>query len=400
MSWVGRKATPELDLEHIADHEPGSARYTCAHCGALLDDGERKSAVRKGRWIASKPFKGHASFHINELYSMFRRLQMVVQSYLDKLVQGDLQTFWNVSLAEVWDEKGESAEPDVVKARAETYKAEVPAGALVLTGGVDMQQDRFEVEIVGWGKDEESWSVDYHVIWGDPLTPEPWEELEEYLAQTWTCRGRAKAAPHRDLPGHRRHRRLSRKRLLTGSGTSARARFSASRALAGWDRPVVPAPSPKQSGKDARKIDLFIVGTDPTKLTVMRRLQLEKPGPGYMHTPKNREDEWYAQICAEKLVTRYVKGFPVREWHKQRDRNEALDCRVYAYAALKISRLNLNKRAASVERQLAEAREPEDAPVQPPSGVVRAEPPVATPEKTKPKPRSRLRIAGGGARNW
>ncbi len=108
-------------------------------------------------------------------------------------------------------------------------------------------------------------------------------------------------------------------------------------------------PQRKQSGKDKRKVDLFIVGVDEAKLTVMRRLDLEKKGPGYCHFPHDRESEWYRQLTAEKLIIRYVKGQPIREWHKpDRARNEALDCRVYALAALKIMQPNLKRVAERV----------------------------------------------------
>jgi phage terminase large subunit GpA-like protein len=91
-------------------------------------------------------------------------------------------------------------------------------------------------------------------------------------------------------------------------------------------------------------VDLFMVGVDEAKLMVMRRLAQSQPGPGYCHVPADRDADWYKQITAEKLVTRYVKGQPVREWHKhEKARNEALDCRVYAYAALKITLPNLKK---------------------------------------------------------
>ena len=111
--------------------------------------------------------------------------------------------------------------------------------------------------------------------------------------------------------------------------------------VAGWGRPIVGSPSRKRSGKRGRRIDLFPVGVDEAKLVVMRRLAIEAPGPGYCHVPEGRGAEWFRQITAEKLTMRYVKGFPVREWHKTVERNEALDCRVYALAALKITNPSL-----------------------------------------------------------
>ena len=105
----------------------------------------------------------------------------------------------------------------------------------------------------------------------------------------------------------------------------------------GFALPIINTPQRKQSGKDRRKVDLFVLGVDQAKLVVVRRWNNSTPGPGYCHFPDERPDDWFKQITAEKLVTRYVKGHPVREWKiPEKARNEGLDCRVYAYAALKI----------------------------------------------------------------
>ncbi|MFY9810834.1 phage terminase large subunit family protein [Aquabacterium sp.] len=404
--WTGKKATPDDDLKHFDDHDPKSARYACPHCGGLIDDGQRIAAIRAGRWIASRPFKGHASFHLWEAYSTFRRLSDIVQSYLDKLSQGDLATFWNVSLAETWEEKGQSAEPDIIRARAEAPWAVLPDAVKVLTAGVDMQQDRLELEVVGWGVGEESWSVDYVTIWGDPLTPEPWQELEDYLQSEF---------PH----ASGRPMRISATCVDTGGtggytqaaydwlrGKTGR-RIFAIKGASGFDRPVVSSPNRKQSGKDVRKVDLFIVGTDQAKLTLMRRLQLDKPGPGYMHTPSDRDEEWYLQLCAEKLVTRFIKGFPHREWHKQRDRNEALDCRAYAYAALKLlnTRRLLKGASKTAEAPLPISDEVVEQEVEktcselPTREPVKPAEPVAT-QKKPTKKRKLSRSGGVGPLNW
>lgn len=108
--------------------------------------------------------------------------------------------------------------------------------------------------------------------------------------------------------------------------------------------PIVQTPQRKQSGKDKRKIDLWLVGVDEAKLMVSRRLESERVGPGYCHFPIQRETDWYKQLTAEKLVIKYIKGQPIREWYKpDRARNEALDCRVYTLAALKIMNPNLKR---------------------------------------------------------
>jgi phage terminase large subunit GpA-like protein len=164
---------------------------------------------------------------------------------------------------------------------------------------------------------------------------EVWDELTEYLDQTYLHESGAQ------LP-------ISSACLDTG-GTAGytQAAYDYAKGKTGrrlfaikgggtWGSPVVASPSRKKSGKNARKVDLFIVGVDEAKLVVMRRLAQVVHGPGYCHFPTNREEDYFKQLTAEQLKTRFVKGFPVREWHQMRPRNEALDCRVYAYAALKI----------------------------------------------------------------
>ncbi len=390
-----------------ADQHPATARYACVHCGVLWGDGERKAAIRAGEWRGAKPFKGHASYHLNELYSTFRRLRDIVQSYLDKIATDDLQTFVNVSLAQTWEETGEQADPDGLMARAESFAAPIPAGGLVLTAGVDMQQDRLEVEIVAWGHGEESWSVDYQVLWGDPLQGDVWEDLEELLSSTWLHETGAQLpvlAACVDTGGTGGNTQAAYEWLRGKTGR----RIFGVKGVSGWGRPIVAAPTRKRSGQSARKVDLFLVGVDEAKLTVMRRLSVQKPGPGFCHVPRDRGADWYSQLTAEKLMTRYVKGFPVREWHQTRPRNEALDCRVYALAALKIANPSF-KRAAERLAMPAGAIEPMRTPPRlksraqaKPNALEKApeESSTAVVETVPVKRSSPKRKRGGWIQNW
>lgn len=355
VTWQGRKSTNIQDAKEDLDqeHDVETAGYRCECCGVVWSDGERIASIRNAEklghgWKAEKPFKGHISFHAPEMLSTFRKMRDIVQSYLDKLVLDDLQVFVNVSLGETYEENGDKADPEILQLRAEEYVARVPNAGVYLTCGIDMQMDRLELEIVAWGVGEESWSIDYRVLWGDPLGDEIWEELDDILEATYLHESGAQLS-------------VSAACLDTGgaAGYTQRAyeyvksrrnrKIFAIKGRAGWGMPIVQSPQRKQSGKDKRKIDLFIVGVDEAKLTVMRRLDLEKKGPGYCHFPHDREMEWYRQLTAEKLIIRYVKGQPIREWHKpDRARNEALDCRVYALAALKIMQPNLKRVAERV----------------------------------------------------
>ncbi len=341
------------------EHLPETAKYACENCGALWTDGERLAAIRLGKWVAEKPFKGHASYHLNELYSTFRRLRDIVQSFLDKKQANDLQTFVNVSLAETWEEQGERVDSNDLMSRAEPFEFAVPAGGVYLTAGVDMQKDRLEVEIVAWGIGEESWSVDYRVLWGDPLQSDAWDELDELINMTW---------------GHASGAQLSVSATCIDTGgtdgyTQAAydyckgklgRRIFAIKGVGGWGRPIAGSPSRKKSGRKNRPVDLFPVGVDEAKSIIARRFGIEK-GPGACHIPDDRDAEWFLQVTAEQLRTRYIKGFPVREWVLTRPRNEALDCRVYAYAALKITNPNLKR---LTERLSVEPEEHEKADAQ------------------------------------
>ncbi|MBL4929346.1 phage terminase large subunit family protein [Fuscibacter oryzae] len=324
------------------NHRPDTAGYECEAegCGTIWTDVDRIAAIRAGEWVAAKPFDGHASYHLNELYSCFRKLESIVRSFLEKKAAGDLQTFVNVSLAETWEEAAEQISSGDMMARVEIFRAPVPARALFLTAGIDMQQDRLEVEIVAWGLGEESWSIRYEVLWGDPMRDEVWEALDDLLATTYLHQSGAQlpisgaCLDTGGSPG------MTQAAYEYARGKTSRRLF-AIKGVGGWGRPVVSAPSRKRTGRGQRKVDLFTVGADEAKLVVMRRWGLLTPGPGYCHFPKERDPEWFAQATAEALVTRHVRGFAVREWHKKRDRNEALDCRVYAYAALKILNPNM-----------------------------------------------------------
>lgn len=406
---VLRWSNVKWDKDEAGGHLPETARYLCAAegCGTLWSDGERVAAIRNAErlgagWKADKPFRGHASYHLNELYSCFRKLGDIVQSFLDKKAAGDLQTFVNVSLAETWEEVGEQVSTVGLIERAERFSAPVPAGGLVLTAGIDMQEDRLEVETVAWGLGEQSWSVDYTVLWGDPLQGDVWSDLDDYLGQTWLHRSGAMlpiSASCLDTGGRSGYTQAAYEYARGKTGR----RLFAIKGVPGWGRPIVSSPSRKQSGQRARKVDLFAVGVDEAKLIVTRRLMLQEPGPGYCHFPVERDPEYFAQLTAERLVTRHIKGFPVREWHKSRDRNEALDCRVYALAALKIVNPNMAaaaKRLACDDDDLPEDPAETRAPVRPASAA-RGKPPeeaaeVAPQDAAKKTARRRPRRKSGG----
>ena len=374
--------------DDAGEHMPETAGYVCEKCAVLITDGEKNAMLRRGEWRAAKPFRGHASYHLSELYSTMRKFRDIVISFLEKKAQNDLQTFINVSLAETWEEQGDGVDDGSLLSRREEYPAPVPADGLVLTCGVDTQDDRLELDITayngaGGGGSEESWNIDYRVLWGDPGEPEVWHQLEDALGVEYAHEhGGALGivATCIDSGGH--HTQA----VYDFVKKTRRPRVFAIKGVGGAGRPIVSAPSRKKAGKGRRTVDLFTVGVDDAKLLLYSRLQIEEPGPGYCHFPMARDHEYFQGLTAEKRVTKYVKGFPKREWIKTRARNEPLDCRVYGYAALKI--------LDPVWSALAQRNQQENEPEQP-------EPP---PEKETAPPKRvrqrRPRRGGGYVKNY
>lgn len=335
------------------EHLPATAYLMCEESGCEITDRQRIAAIKSAEadgagWIAEKPFKGHASYHLSELYSCFRALSDIVESFLEKKATNDLQTFYNVSLAQTWREQAEELSVSDIMRRVETYKAPVPRGVGVLTAGVDMQEDRLELEVVGWGVGEESWSIEHKVFWGDPLEDDVWAELFDYLGdrvfRTESGALLKIAATCVDTGGSGGLTQSAYEHLR---GKQKRKIF-AIKGVGGWNRPIVGTPSKSKPGRRVRPVTLFPVGVDEAKLVVMRRLKIEA-GPGACHFPDDREPEYFEQFTGEQIVTKFVKGYPFREWRKVRERNEALDIRVYAYAALKLERPNIEHRLARLQ---------------------------------------------------
>jgi phage terminase large subunit GpA-like protein len=310
---------------------PEDAAYQCEGCGVLWSDVERWRAVSQGRWIASEAFAGKAGFWLNEIYSSWVRLADMAVAFLEaKKLPETLKTFVNTSLAETWEDRGETVDGGGLVSRCDEYGIDpVPEGVCVIVAGVDVQDDRVEAEVVGVGLDEESWSLDYQVFRGDPSTKELWARLDAFLQTVYLHPSGVKlriVAACVDSGGH--HTQAVYKFC---KGKKLR-RVWAIKGMAGEGRPMLGRPSKNNVGR----VDLYPVGTYTAKELLFSRLAIEDPGPGYCHFPRREpyDEEHFEQLTGEKCVTAYKRGVPTKEWHQTRKRVEALDCRVYAMAAL------------------------------------------------------------------
>jgi len=334
-SHCGHEQTLKWGNVRWDEGKPESAHYVCEDCGAVWDDADRIRAIRAGKWVAEEPGKRVAGFRLSGLYSPWTPLESAVRDFLEAKKQpATLRVFVNTFLGEVWEEQGESVDDYQVAERREEFGETLEKSILLLTAGVDVQDDRLEVEIVGWGKDEESWSLDYRTLYGDPSSPAVWQDLDNILGQQFE-REDGKILTIRsaciDSGGHHTNSVYTYVRPREGK------RIFAIKGVGGTGKPIVGRPSTNNIGK----IRLFPVGVDTAKELLFSRLRITEPGPGYCHFPMSRTDEYFRQLTAEKQVTRYHKGFARREFVKTRPRNEALDVRVYAMGALAILNLNL-----------------------------------------------------------
>jgi phage terminase large subunit GpA-like protein len=363
-----------------ADRPPEQAFYICRECGVVIEQSSKTAMIDAGKWIPEAPFSDTAGYWINELYSPWVTWGEMAANFLKaKQKPETLQVFVNTSLAECWEEQGEGITLKDISERGEVYDFEIPDGVLILVAGIDTQDDRLEVEIVGYGKDEERWSIDYRTLRGDPAKAVVWADLSDLLTREFEGRdGRIHriAAAAIDSGGH--HTQTVYKFCKANKGR----RWFAVKGSNTPGRPI--ASRPQKSGR--QKIDLFLIGTETAKDEIAARIKIQDPGPGYWHFPAHYDEEYYRQLCAEKAVTKFHRGFPTRQWHKVRSRNEALDCAVYARAALEILNPDwktIIKKAGQARRiQITDDTEETPAP---------AEAAASEPESpgTKPEPQER-----------
>ena len=318
------------------DNKPQSAEYTCEHCGSCWNDAKRFQAIRYGKWEKTAEGDGKtAGFHLSALYSPWTPLEDIVRDFLaSKRDPMRLKTWINTTLGETYEEQGERIDEYDLYERREDWPDDLPEGAVVLTAGVDVQDDRLAYEVLATGSGHETWSIQYEEIYGDPSGSELWQRLDEVLNQTFIHPIRGEMIIRStcvDSGGHYTQQVYNYARQRAGK------RVFAIKGIGGEGKPIIGKPSKNNIGK----INLFPVGTDTAKELIFARLKITEEGAGYCHFPFTHSEEYFRMLTSEKKVTKYFKGRPRREWVKVRQRNEALDCRVYAMAALELMGLNI-----------------------------------------------------------
>lgn len=386
--------------------EPSKAHFVCRKCGCEIDHRHKRDMVAGGEWRADQPFRGHASFHVWAAYSFSPNATwgQLAEEFVEANRGGveKLKTFVNTVLGETWHEKGEAPDWQRLYDRRETYpRATVPDGVIFLTAGVDVQRDRLVYEVVGWGEDRQSWSIDADVIMGDTSGEEVWAGLDALLGRTWLRADGAAAAIHtlaidsgfNTQTVYNWTRRHPMSRVVACKGVSTA-------------KVLIGAPSKvdvtTRGKRIARGQQVWAVGVDMAKAELYGWLRLERPTkesgapfpPGYCHFPEYGED-YFRQITAEQLikVVNQRTRFVTLEWQLLPGReNHWLDCRVYARAAA--ARAGLDRHAASMRAKASAASAPAPATSPPPSP--KPLPPDPPPTRPAPKRAGWLRDVTGG----
>lgn len=364
--------------------------YLCSNpdCGALIEEHHKTDMLLAGEWRATAEGDGETvGFHLNGLYSPLGWLswQSLAKQY-DKakraMDRGDaepMQVFYNTRLALVWDAAQEQTKAGELKSRAEDYSlGEVPAKALILTCAVDVQHNRLEMLVLGWGVGMERWIVDFEVIPGDPSDERTWLLLDERLKARYRHASGVElaiCATTIDSGGHHHDEVYQFTRLRRWRNVIA---------VKGASRPGRPVLAQRPSKVDVtwkgktekHGAELWIIGTDTAKDWIYNRYPFHE-GPGALHFSRDLPDDFYDQAVAERKITRYVKGHKRVEWVKGKaERNEALDLLVYNLAAAQFlglhryresewSKLQSTVAQGSLFAERVEPQAPRDIPDQP-----------------------------------
>jgi len=345
--------------------------YVCPDCACVSSEYTMKHAPAK--WVAANPdayANGCRSFWLNAFVSSWATWTSIILKYLAAIGQtSKLQVVYNTCFGELWEDRGEIEDEDSLIARREEYTAELPEGVLVLTAGVDTQDDRMEYEIVGHGHFGETWGIEKGIVMGRPDADETWAKLDEmvfnrtlHYADGITLRVSMSFV---DEGGHftqdvrqRCHDRIGRKVFCI-------------KGYAGADRPYTSPPKKQKIVVNQTVVGScwqYQLGVDSGKEIIMDNLKVQTSGARYCHFPK-RDDygpRYFNGLLSETKVYDPSKKQPWA-WKKipGHERNEPLDCRNYALAAFKVLPVNLDATDRKLKMLRGEAA-PEPAQQTPP----------------------------------
>lgn len=404
--------------------EPETVRHLCQHCGGLMSQADYLREWQRGRWLdrdkgvwisdADGKFRNvdgevipaprSVGFHVWTAYSPMTTWAQIVREFLaasEKAKTGDkaeLKTFVNTTLGETWEEEVEQTDEAELRKRVESYALRtVPKGCLVLAAGVDLQDNRFELTVWGFGRGEEMWLIDYVILAANPADERDWDKLDGYLQSKFRHHSGQLLgidAVAVDTGGHFTHQAYNFCRVR------ANRRVFAVKGESRSGRPI----KSKSSSQDVNHrgkiikagVKLWLVGTDTAKDLLHGRLKVTQPGPGYVHFPKGLPDDFFVQLTNEVRVLQRTHSGEQFKWVKKKSgaRNEALDTTVYAMFAAQMldlhrytdrmwARLEAAVQPANADMFMDGAAEPDDESGLAPTDAVIAQSKAKQPRKRR-----------------
>lgn len=354
ISFEHEKTKDKTGMTHYKVHD---VMWKCPYCHGLTD--EQMTKRQPAKWVAQNPdalSDGVRSFHLNVFVSPFSSWNMVIKKFLQvKSNPEELKVFTNTMLAETWEIRDKGTEPERLFKRREHYNGEVPTGVLVLTCGIDTQDNRLEYEVVGWDDKETSWGIEKGVILGRADSEGVWAEVDALLDREWQAANGSTMrilATFIDSGGHftetiyRECDRRMSKRIFAIKGE-------------GGNKPYV---RPMKASRKSREGVRFLIGVDTGKEAIMYGTTIELGKERCMHFPidegKGYDLEYFRGLVSERMIVQRRNGTNVLTWDKVYERNEPLDIRNYARAAYKYFNWNFDR-----YRKIASGEEPEEKPV-------------------------------------
>lgn len=331
-----KNAAGERDLDQI--------RYICAEptCGKPIEERHKPAMLAAGQWVAQVPGGKDGSGQtvsfgdLSALYSPWVKWSSLVKQWCKAHDQRDrrgLKEFVNLRLGQPWVENDQTITDEAINRHRSRYDCEVPPDVMLLTAGVDVQDDRLEVEIVGWGAGRQSWGIRYLRLTGDPGEQAVWQQLESVLTRAWPTedgRNIMVVCACIDSQGHHTDDVYSFCRPREPRHVFA--------TRGGKDPLADPVSKPGRNNRFG--CALYTLNVHSFKNDTWSRLMLEHEGPGYCHWPveegRGYDADYFSGFLSERLLKKQVAGRWTQRWYKVREhaRNEPWDCRVYATAAL------------------------------------------------------------------
>lgn len=344
LEWGGKDAPYGIKFRrtHRRDGDTGpqqveAAWYVCKHCACIINEGSKPDMLAKGKWIPQRPWiKHHRSYHINGIYAplgLGLSWVKIAQRWINS--QGDskkLKAFWNTDMGEVFSDASDDIEDISLISRLEDYPARDALPIALITSWTDVQKDRLETTIIGWGAGEEAWVMGHEITPADTARVELWQDDLDAIHADYHVTAAGIDARYNTDAVH--------------IYCKTRRYCSPTQGMEGW-RPIVEDEKKRRQRlrvKRKKGMANEPIGTWSAKALIYSRLKLiVKPGDpfpqGYIHWPRDPsfDDEYFAQVASEKLVTLYKGTRPTQEWQQKRPRNEALDCLVGNLAIMRIT---------------------------------------------------------------